>query len=80
MVDVIPQVFQFKYSGSIIQNDGEINEDVTHKIQVIRLKWRKTLGVACDRKVCIKLKCKFYRISTVKYILYTVVLCRQLCR
>ena len=36
--------------------------------------------VLVSSKVCIKLKCKFYRISTVKYILYTVVLCRQLCR
>jgi len=31
--DVIPQVSKFKYLGSIIQDDGEIDEDVTHRIQ-----------------------------------------------
>ena len=31
--DVIPQVSKFKYQRSIIQDDGEINEDVPHRIQ-----------------------------------------------
>ena len=31
--DVIPQVSKFKYLGSIIQDDREINEDVTHRIE-----------------------------------------------
>ena len=30
---IIPQVERFKYLGSIIQNDGEITGDVTHRIQ-----------------------------------------------
>ena len=31
---IIPQVERFMYLGSIIQNDREIAEDVTQKIQV----------------------------------------------
>lgn len=28
---VIPQIFKFKYLGSIIQNDAETTEHATHK-------------------------------------------------
>ena len=30
---IIPQVTRFKYLGSIVQNDGEIEADVSHHIQ-----------------------------------------------
>jgi len=53
---VISQLSKFKYSGSIIQNDGKINEDV---IQVGWLKWRKALGVICDHKVPTNSKTSF---------------------
>ncbi|KAM3233883.1 hypothetical protein P3L10_019242 [Capsicum annuum] len=52
----------FKYLGSIIQGNGEIDEDVTHRIGVGWLKWRLTSGVLCDKKVPPKLKGKFYRV------------------
>ncbi|KAH1203504.1 hypothetical protein HKD37_17G048538 [Glycine soja] len=32
--DVIPQASEFKYLGLIIQDDDEINEDDTYRIQV----------------------------------------------
>ena len=41
---------QFKYLGSIIQNDGEIEEDVDHRVQAKWIKWRSALGVICDKK------------------------------
>ncbi|RDY01609.1 hypothetical protein CR513_15045, partial [Mucuna pruriens] len=31
---VISQVFKFKYTTSIVQNDGEIYKNFTHKIQI----------------------------------------------
>jgi len=31
---IIPQVTRFKYLGSIVQNDREIEADVNHRIQV----------------------------------------------
>jgi hypothetical protein len=48
---IIPQVTQFKYLGSIVQNDGEIEADVNHGIQTGWLKWRRVSGVLCDTKV-----------------------------
>lgn len=64
----------FKNLGSIIQNDGEINEDVTYKIQAGWLKWRKALGVICDCKVATKLNGQFYHTAIhLAIILYMVV-------
>jgi len=57
---IIPQVTRFKYLGSIVQNDREIEADVNHRIQVEWLKWRRALSVLCDKKILFKLKEKFY--------------------
>ncbi|KAL5193570.1 hypothetical protein HKD37_20G055768 [Glycine soja] len=67
---IIPQVTRFKYLGSVIQDDGEIEGDVNHRIQAGWMKWRKASGVLCDAKVPIKLKGKFYRTAVRLAILY----------
>jgi len=58
---IIPQVTRFKYLGSIVQNNGEIEADVNHLIQVGWLKWRRVSCVLSNKKVPLKLKGKFYR-------------------
>ncbi|KAK8954976.1 hypothetical protein KSP39_PZI002688 [Platanthera zijinensis] len=51
----------FKYLGSIVQKDRDIDKDVTHRIiQAGWLKWRGASGILCDRKVPLKLKGKFH--------------------
>ncbi|KAL5146296.1 Craniofacial development protein 2 [Glycine soja] len=67
---IIHQVTRFKYLGSVIQDDGEIEGDVNHRIQAGWMKWRKASGVLCDAKVPIKLKGKFYRTAVRPAILY----------
>ncbi|KAL5137686.1 Craniofacial development protein 2 [Glycine soja] len=67
---IIPQVTRFKYLGSVIQDDGEIEGDVNHRIQAGWMKWRKASEVLCDAKVPIKLKGKFYRTAVRPAILY----------
>ncbi|KAH1216587.1 hypothetical protein HKD37_13G036043 [Glycine soja] len=67
---IIPQVTRFKYLGSVIQDDGEIEGDVNRRIQAGWMKWRKASGVLCDAKVPIKLKGKFYRTAVIPAILY----------
>ena len=57
---IIPKVSSFRYLGSIIQSNGEIDRDVTHMIQAGWMKWRNVSGVICDRKISNKLKWKFY--------------------
>ncbi|KAG5583283.1 hypothetical protein H5410_053910 [Solanum commersonii] len=52
----------FKYLGSIIQGNGEINDDVTHCIGAGWMKWRLKFGVLCDKYMSLRLKGKFYRV------------------
>jgi hypothetical protein len=49
---VVPMNDKFRYLGSMLQSDGEIDEDVSH---------RQTSGILYDKKVPNKLKGKFYR-------------------
>jgi hypothetical protein len=51
----------FRYLGSMFQKNGDVDEDVSHKIKIGGLKWRQASGVLCDRMVPLKLKGKFYR-------------------
>ncbi|XP_070042135.1 uncharacterized protein [Nicotiana tomentosiformis] len=67
---VIPRRGNFKYLGSIIQGDGEIDEDVTHRIGAGWMKWRLASDILYDKKVPPKLKGKFYRVVVRPTMLY----------
>ena len=58
---VVASTKKFKYLRSVIQSNGEIDGDVTHRIQAVWLKWKAATRVLCDRKFPIRLKGKFYR-------------------
>ncbi|WP_317593309.1 hypothetical protein, partial [Lactiplantibacillus plantarum] len=67
---ILQRKYHFRYLGSVIQKDGEINEDVTHRIKVGWLKWRNASRVLCDGKIPLKLKGKFYRRAIRPVLLY----------
>jgi hypothetical protein len=58
---VVPKKDTFRYLGSMLQKDGDIDEDLSHRIKASWLKWRQASGVLCDLRVPLKLKGKFYR-------------------
>ncbi|PKA52309.1 integrator complex subunit 11 [Apostasia shenzhenica] len=58
---IVKKSERFRYLGSIIQNDGEIDNDVISRIQAGWVKWRNASGVLCDRKISSKIKGKFYK-------------------
>jgi hypothetical protein len=60
----------FRYLGSMLQKDGDIDEDVRHRISADWLKWRQASGVLCDKRVPQKLKGKFYRTTIRPAMLY----------
>ncbi|XP_016507052.1 uncharacterized protein LOC107824753 [Nicotiana tabacum] len=45
---VIPKRASFKYLGSIIQGNGDIDEDVAHHIGAGWMKWKLASDVLCD--------------------------------
>jgi len=57
---IIPKVTQFKYYGSIVQSDEEIEADVNHRIPSGWLKWSIAFDVLCVTKVPLELKGKLY--------------------
>ncbi|KAF3634462.1 putative pre-mRNA-processing factor 6-like [Capsicum annuum] len=61
---------KFKYLGSVIQSNGEIDEDVSHRIGAGWMKWKLASGVLCNKKVPPKLKGKFYRVVVRPALLY----------
>jgi hypothetical protein len=67
---VVPKKDTFRYLGSILQNEGDIDEDVSHRIKARWLKWRQAAGVLCDPRVPHKLKGKFYRTTIQPAMLY----------
>ena len=68
--EVITCTSKFKYLGSVIQSNQEIDGDVTNRIQAGRLKWRAATGVLCDKKFPRRLKSKFFRVAIRPALLY----------
>ncbi|KAL6494468.1 hypothetical protein OROGR_031268 [Orobanche gracilis] len=60
----------FRYLGSIIQKDGELDGDVAHRIKAGWLKWKSATGVLCDPDMPHRLKGKFYRTAIRSALLY----------
>ena len=66
----IPKVEKFKYLGSIVQQNGEIDEDINQRIKVGWQKWKHATGVLCDKMMHVGLKGKVYRMVVRPAILY----------
>ena len=57
----MPKKDTFRYLRSMLQRDGDIDADVSHRIKAGWIKWRQASDVLCDKRVPQKLKGKFYR-------------------
>jgi len=57
----IIRVESFKYLGSVLGEDGNIDADVKARMACGWLKWRECSGVLCDKKMPLRLKGKIYR-------------------
>jgi hypothetical protein len=67
---VVPKKDIFRYLGSMIQKDGDIDEDLSYRIKAGWLKWCQTSGVLCDPRVPLNLKGKVYRTAIRSAMLY----------
>jgi hypothetical protein len=48
---VVPRKDTFRYLGSMLQRDGDIDADVSHRINAGWMKWRQASGILCDKRV-----------------------------
>ncbi|XP_075092237.1 uncharacterized protein LOC142172504 [Nicotiana tabacum] len=67
---VIPKRASFKYLGSIIYDNGEIDDDVIHRIGTWWMKWKLASSVLCDKNVPLRLNSKFYKVVVRPTMLY----------
>ncbi|KAG2650522.1 hypothetical protein PVAP13_1NG199819 [Panicum virgatum] len=67
---VVVQKDTFRYLGSVLQNDDNIDEDVRYRISTGWLKWRQASGILCNKRVPQNLKGMFYRTAIRPAMLY----------
>jgi len=67
---IVPRVERLRYLGSIIQENGEIDEDINHQIKVGWQKWKNASGVLCDRRIPLRLKGRVYHMVVRPALLY----------
>ena len=53
----------FKYLGSTLVENGELDAEVNHRVQSGWRNWKKVSGVLCDRRMKVKIKGKVYKTS-----------------
>jgi hypothetical protein len=67
---VVPMKDTFRYLGSMLQKDEDVDADVCHRIKAGWMKWRQASDILCDKRVLQKLEDKFYRTAIRPVILY----------
>ena len=60
-MSIRPKKDAFRYMGSMLQRDGDIDAEVSHRIKAGWMKWRQASSFLYDKRVPEKLKSKFYR-------------------
>ena len=54
------RIKEFKYLGSTVQESSSCEREVKRRMQVGWNRWRKILGVICDRRIPVRVKRKVY--------------------
>ena len=57
----IKRVNEFKYLGSVLDNEGNMEKEINNRIHSGWNNWRKVSGVICDRKVPVRLKGRVHK-------------------
>ena len=53
--ETVKRVNTFTYLGSTLAEDGELDAEVTHRVQSGWKNWKRMSGVLCDRRMNLKI-------------------------
>ena len=59
--ETVKRVKTFTYLGSTLAEDGELDAEVTHRVQSGWKNWNGVSGVLCNRRMNVKIKGMVYR-------------------
>ena len=57
----LERVNTFKYLGATLAENGDLDAEMTHRIQSGWKNWKRISGILCDRRISLRVKGKVYR-------------------
>lgn len=66
----LQRVSSFKYLGSVLSTNGNIDTDITHRINAGWQTWRSLTGVLCDNRMPVRVKGKVYKTAVRPAMIY----------
>ena len=57
----LEQVNTFKYLGATLAENGDLDAEMTHRIQSGWKNWKRISGILCDRRISLRVKGKVYK-------------------
>ena len=57
----LERVNTFKYLGATLAENGDLDAEMTHRIQKRWQNWKRVSGILCDRRISLRVKGKVYK-------------------
>ena len=57
----LERVNTFKYLGATLAENGDLDAEMTHRIQSGWKNWKRVSGILCDRRIRLRVKGKVYK-------------------
>ena len=57
----LERVNTFKYLGATLAENGDLDAEMTHRIQAGWQNWKRVSGILCDRRISLRVKGKVYK-------------------
>ena len=57
----LERVNTFKYLGATLAENGDLDAEMTHRIQSGWKNWKRVSGILCDRRISLRVKGKVYK-------------------
>ena len=51
----------FEYLGATLAENGDLDAEMTHRIQTGWQNWKRVSGILCDRRISLRVKGKVYK-------------------